>query len=426
VFILNKKIRLAKGEQKMKAKNIVQVLVLVSLLMAIFSSTAQAGTLDMQNRLGKELKIELKDVTIAEALAKISQKADVNIVLSDEAAWRLPQGEATRLSVKLDGPLAESLTEMLSAFFMRYAADDSQLTIYPKGELDHILGRPTANQLEILKRIYTLPVRIYIHGQPQKTVNLALGTTVTISPLYVYEQLDNLFCKQIINTEKPDANKILDKYDLPTPVTIVQLLSEAQVTGFRPEYTRWYISGTELPGQIHEIKVVDAVQFQRVKLSQKIDVTYKNESLDKIFQDLANRGGITLTISPGCNLSNYRTSVSIQNMNAREAIEKVADIAGVFIDYKEYGEKFTLNVLSVIPKGEGKQGSKTQSSDGSGSYVGKISVPMNGGEYFIEFMLRESDLNNELKNLRKEKINDILKQYQKNAEQKQPAADSAK
>lgn len=426
----------------MRAKNIVQVLILVSLLIATFSNTAQAGTLDMQSRLGKELKIELKDVTIAEALAKISQKADVNIVLSDEAAWKLPQGEATRLSVKLDGPLAESLTEMLNTFFMRYAADDNQLTIYPKEELDHILGRPTTNQLEILKRVYTFPIRGHFPGQSQKTINLAFGTPVTISPLYVYEQIDNLLGKQIINAGKPDANETPAKqYDLPTPVTIVQLLSEIEIKqygrnsyppGYPPERnsypsenTRWYIQGMEFPGQIPEIKVVRLDELLRAKLGQKNDVTYKNESLDKIFQDLANRGGITLVIAPGCNLSNYRISVSIQNLNAREAIGKVADIAGIAVAYDENREgRLTVFVQSIIPKGEEKQNSKTQSSDGSGSYVGKISVPMNGGEYFIEFMLRESDLNNELKNLRKEKINDILKQFQKGTEQKQPTAGS--
>jgi hypothetical protein len=408
----------------MRAKYIMQGLVLVSLLSVIFSNVVQAETLDIQSRLGKELKIELKDVTIAEALTKISQKANVNIVLSDEAAWKLPQGEATRLSVKLDGPLAESLTEMLNAFFMRYAADDNQLTIFPKDELDHILGRPTTNQLEILKRLYTLPVRGHFPGQPQKTVNFAIGTPITISPLYVYEQLDNLLCKQINKTGKHDANETSDRqYDLPTPVAIVQLFNEIEIrhgnNTYPSEDTRWYIQGMEFPGQIPEIKVVMADELLSAKLKQKIDVVYKNESLDKILQDLANRGGIILTIAPGCQLNNYRTSVNIQNLNAREAIQKVADIAGVNMEYVENTGRISVYIRNLYQKSEEKSVTKAQSSDGQGNYVGKISIPMNGGEYFIEFMLRENDLNNELKNLRKEKINDILKQFQKNAVQKQ-------
>jgi len=43
-----------------------------------------------------------------------------------------------------------------------------------------------------------------------------------------------------------------------------------------------------------------------------------------------------------------------------------------------------------------------------GDYVGKISIPMDGGKYYIEFMLRESDLTEELRKLRDEKMEQIL------------------
>ena len=41
-------------------------------------------------------------------------------------------------------------------------------------------------------------------------------------------------------------------------------------------------------------------------------------------------------------------------------------------------------------------------------YVGKISIPMDGGKYYLEFMLRESDLTKELKKLRAEKMKQVL------------------
>ena len=48
------------------------------------------------------------------------------------------------------------------------------------------------------------------------------------------------------------------------------------------------------------------------------------------------------------------------------------------------------------------------SAPASGDYVGKISIPMDGGRYFLEFMLRESDLTEELRRLRAERIKEIL------------------
>jgi hypothetical protein len=50
----------------------------------------------------------------------------------------------------------------------------------------------------------------------------------------------------------------------------------------------------------------------------------------------------------------------------------------------------------------------TSRSTDRGQYVGKISIPMEGGKYFIEYMLRESDLTEDLKQLRTEKITEIL------------------
>ena len=106
----------------------------------------------------KQAEFEFKDVTIAEALKKIGEIAEVKIVLSDEAEWKLPHGEATRLSASLKGSLSDCLTEMLNAFFMRYAVGDNEITIYPRQELEHILGRPTPKQLELLKNLYSIKI----------------------------------------------------------------------------------------------------------------------------------------------------------------------------------------------------------------------------------------------------------------------------
>ncbi len=137
----------------MNTKRFRKMVVLAVALVCISAGYVRADKLGLQEKLSKDVKIQLKDVTIAEALEKIGEKAGVTLVLSDEAAWKLPQGAATRLSVVLSGPLAESMTEMLNAFFMRYAVGHEEITIYPRPELEHILGRPTVGQLEVLKAI---------------------------------------------------------------------------------------------------------------------------------------------------------------------------------------------------------------------------------------------------------------------------------
>ncbi|GAJ10091.1 unnamed protein product, partial [marine sediment metagenome] len=145
--------------------------VLVVILVCVSAGYVRADKLQLQEKLSKEIKIQLDNVTIAEALEKIGKKAGVKFILSDEAAWKLPQGEATRLSVALDGPLADSMTEMMNAFCMRHAVGDEEITIYPRPELEHILGRPTTEQLELLKVIYTRPIEVYFVDEVQKNIN---------------------------------------------------------------------------------------------------------------------------------------------------------------------------------------------------------------------------------------------------------------
>lgn len=414
----------------MSAKNFEKLVVLVVCLVCVSVGYVRADKLQLQEKLSKDIDIQLRDVTITEALGKIGQKAGVKIFLSDEAAWRLPYGEATRLSVSLSGQLADSMTEMLNAFFMRYALGDEEITIYPRPELEHILGRPTTKQLELLKAIYTRPIKTYFLDQVQGTINEALGQEVLISPIHVHAQLNN-FLRQLVGKEviyedtsgrmtrqrsaikpsEPEPNEPKGTvYNLPTPVTLVQLLSQVVVER-DPIATRWYISGIDFPGQIPEIRVVSSQIFTKLRLNQKIDLTYRNEGLDKIFQDLANRAGVTLDIEPGSYLNEHKLTVKMQNLTIEQAARNIADLVGV--------GRCHIDDYSISISGPGKpdakeektlKGASIKDSGDANKYVGKISIPMDGGKYYIEFMLRESDLTEELKKLRAEKMKEILGQ----------------
>jgi len=414
----------------MRAKNFKKMVVLVVCLVCVSVGYVRADKLQLQEKLSKDIDIQIRDVTITEALGKIGQKAGVKIVLSDEAAWKLPYGEATRLSISLSGPLADSMTEMLNAFFMRYALGDEEITIYPRPELEHILGRPTTKQLELLKAIYTRPIKTYFLDHVQGTINEALGQEVLISPIHVHAQLNN-FLRQLVGKEaiyeeisgrmtrqrsvikpsEPEPNEPeATVYNLPTPVTLVQLLSQVIVER-DPTATRWYISGIDFPGQIPEIRAVSSQIFTNLRLNQKIDLTYRNEGLDKIFQDLANRAGVPLVIAPGSYLNEHKVNVKMQNLTIEQAARNIADLVAA--------RSCDIDGHSIQIVGPGKpdakeektlKGTSMKDSGDANKYVGKISIPMDGGKYYIEFMLRESDLTEELKKLRAERMKEILGQ----------------
>ncbi|MEJ2705470.1 MAG: hypothetical protein P8Z79_23765, partial [Sedimentisphaerales bacterium] len=409
-----------KSSEKMAAWMVVCV--------CILGGVVRADKAQLLQKLSANFEIRLADVTIIEALDKIGQKAGVKLTLSNEAVWKLPYGEATRLSVTLQGPLADGLTEMLNAFFMRYAVGEREITIYPREELDHILGTPTTRQLELLKVLYTTPIEVYLRDDVQQTINNALGQKVLISPIGILAELNNLLrqlaglepifapgyeprprssrMQGVLKAREPEPNEPeRTEFVLPTPVTVVQLLSQVYFGG-GPSGARWYISGIDLLGQMPEVRVVSSETFMELKLDQKVDISYRDELVVNICRDLANRAGVMLTtVSSASSLDDVRISASMQNVQIRQAVSSIADMAGASCTFDPRDGNFYLRFPNR-PKGKDERPSAgTTAPD---AYVGKISVPMEGGKYYLEFMLRQSDLPKELSTLRTEVIRNVL------------------
>jgi len=424
-------------------------MVIAIFIIGIGAGYVRADKQQLQEKLSRDAKIQLNDVTIAEAIKKIGETAEVKIVLSDEAVWKLPYGEATRLSVALTGPLADSLTEMLNAFFMRYAVGSEEITIYPRPELEHILGRPTTKQLELLKRIYTRPIEVYFLEELQRTINQALGQDVLISPIHVQAQLNNLL-RQLVGKEaihitldprrvrrptsvevkkarEPEPNEPeLTECVLPTPVTVVQLLSQVVIER-EPGNTRWYISGNAFPGQIPEIRVVSAMDFREAKLDQIVDVSF-DDGADVIIQRLAGWTGMDLFVNKDdVSWLAGIIAVNMQNIKLRQALRNIVSSMDGVVEI-DFARNY-IRIQGPIHLQKPSAPRKSKSSEGAGEgYVGKVSIPMDGGKYYIEFMLRESDLTEELKKLREEKIKEVIQKTaseQKLREALKKAAESA-
>lgn len=402
----------------MSMKNFTKIVVLAVVSVGICTDFAWAdksrqGPLtgqQLQEKLSKDISIKLDDVTIAEALEKIGQKAGLKIVLSDEAIWKLPQGKATRLSVILDGPLAESLTEMLNAFFMRYAVGEEEITIYPRPELEHILGRPTTKQLELLKAIYTNSIK-YIES-PQNTINTALDASVSIVPYYVMDNIDEML-HRLAGKELEHPRPEGLTFCLPGLVTVANILEQTEDPRFRDYKTEWYLSGPDFPNQIPEIRVVIIRDFRQAKLNQIVDISFKDESDFVVLQRLANWAGMELLVyKSDPSWLEGKISVDMQNITLKQALINITTLldGGIDIDIDD-------NFLRVEgpyhskPKASQPNKSQKSSKEADEGYVGKISIPMDGGKYFIEFMLRESDLTEELKKLRADKMKEILERF---------------
>lgn len=384
----------------------------------------------IEEKLNKEIQVGLKDVLITDALDKLSKEIDMPIMLSDEAEYKLPYGKSTRLSVTLKGPACEGLTQMLNEFFMRYAIGQNEITIYPRPELDHIVGRPSTRQLQLLKTIYTKPIRVYITNNVAATINTALEQEVYVSPIEYHASINAVLRKLAgekntqtgsgTSTGQPFYELKLPlnaegkeevEYTLATAAIFPQLLRNLKIgNGSYP--AEWYIPSMDMPGQTPEIQIVEDSTLSMLKRKQIIDVHFDNKTLLEIFQTLADRGGIYYTKSNDAPLFlNERMTVSMQNVTAMQAMIKIANMAQIRYESDGYRDfKILGKILPAQPQPTpaAATAKPVSSSDDRSQYVGKISIPMDGGKYYIEYMLRENDLTDELKKLRTEKIKEIL------------------
>jgi hypothetical protein len=381
-------------------------------LIGWLGTTVLAGAEAVQQKLKPEVSIKLENVTIAEALDRISRQTGIQIKLSDDAVWKLPEGRDTRLSVTLEGPLAGSLEQMLNNFFLRYAVGSESLTVYPRPELRHILGRPTVRSLKLLKNVYasrvTITARMVDAAMAQRLLNSCAGEPITVTPTNQFENVTRILDK---TARRADRSDVISSNAPPTPVMLASVLDDtvASLDGFHD----WCISLSEIPDQVPQIMIARADEFSKMRLRQVVDVSFMHEEGEKVIRALAARADMDVKIANSAAVRHLANTISleVQNVALETALEKASAALGVYATFQLTECVMTVQCVDVPVKATPTPapGQAETAVSRADAYVGKISIPMEGGKYFIEFMLRESDLTDELRQLRSEKIRGILK-----------------
>jgi len=161
-----------------------------------------------------------------------------------------------------------------------------------------------------------------------------------------------------------------------------------------------------------------------------VDISFKDESADVIIQRLVGWAGMELLVSKSePSWLEEIIAVNMQNIKLKQALRNIVSTVDGDMDI-DFGGNYIM-IRGPIHSQKPAVPRRTKSSGGAGEgYVGKISIPMEGGKYYVEFMLRESDLTEELKKLREEKIKEVIQktaseQKQKLREALKKAAESA-
>ncbi len=390
---------------------LVRTTVIIFIVVCISAACVQADRLQLQEYLGQNIKVKLNDVTIDEALAKIGQKADIKLVLSDKAEWKLPFGKATKLSVAIDGPLSDGLTETLTPLFMRYALGDEEVTIYPLPKLDHIIGRPTEKQLKLLEDIYSKTIKKF-QESAQSTISQALGEYVSILPYDAQSVIEEIFRKMAgVNPYEPPVDEL--EFSLPRPVTVAQVLEQIEGRGFGGK-AYWYIGEIDPHNPIPQIHIVSLKDFREMSLEQIIDISFTDVRADQIIHKLARWAGMELYLSKRApEWLSEKISVDMQDTKLSQVMFNIISAADgeIRVNLENNGVfvrgPMTLEEPTPLQTAEQAPVVPLPAMEGS-DVAGKITIPMDGGRYYIELTIREDDLTEELKNLRSRMIRELL------------------
>ena len=388
------------------ANTTLRTTVLALIGLGICVADARADKAQIDSKLAQELAIKLDNVTIAEALEQIGQKAGVKIALSPEAIWKLPDGEQTRLSVTLEGRLAESLEKMLSNFFMRYAVGSDSLMIYPRPELKHIIGRPSTDELKLLA--YAYGSRMWISGEfpSQRLITVLMGQPVAVVPAEDFARMDRIIkeaASRLGSSDKPHDPNV----PRGTPLTVALLLDGIERSDQNSRV--WYLQGPAFPRQVPEIRIVSKEEFWRTQLDQIIDVSFSGEKGESVVRKLASWAGLDVKVTDDLTgrWLDQEITLEAQNVRLADALDRALSSLGVVRELNDGVLRLYRNMTpgKPMPKPPQQVAGEPQTGDG---YVGKISIPMDGGRYFIEFMLREGDLPEELRKLRQQAMTDVI------------------
>lgn len=310
---------------------------------------------------------ELGDLTIeaqpiGAVLEVLGEKAGVKFVIDEDLYGLLPWGRDTRLaSVTLKGAtLRGALNEIGRTLGLIYEVGDRSIRITACGPLNRLNRRATWNDLNLLRTLETTEFT---------AANLA-------KVKMQYRITSKVNAPQLLAAQLKRAGE----------GTISQVLeTAANALGWT-----WY------PDQDHIVMLSAEANIARA-LSRSVTARYNQMGLAHILLDLADKADVALSLEPGLLLklppsTAQSYTLLLQQTTIREALELICAETGLTYQVKRDG-------LAVSLAG-GSPGSAVGPRPRTDSYAARILVPAKDGGFSYEFLLRESELPQDIREYR--------------------------
>ena len=329
-------------------------------------------------------QITLENIRLVDAISKITEQTGVRIVMTPEAMRFVPQGPETVIEkVNISNvPLREGLDRLFRPLGMKFELADDHVHIVPKDALLCLGRAPTWTELETLSQLSAT--------QP--------------------------------GVKSSDLERLQGRiqFQVPAPDPWGSLSHTIENVGAGAGDDVLTISANQLGWawclSDERIVVGTAEQLLRQRIKQPISVRMNNRPLIDVMQAVGAAVNATVRVEPGAIASlpmqsqkNY--SINATNLLAEQVLENISANTGLGYLLSPEGIFFfdphgpPVGIANTM----GNQPPATPSG-AADPYVGKIVIDLGEGKTF-EWMIRKSELPDDLKQVRERDIQQFIDEF---------------
>jgi hypothetical protein len=248
--------------------------------------------------------LEINEVPIRDALAKIEQQTGLRFVIDNDVLDLMPYGERTRVSVVIrEMSVRSGLTQVLDGLGLEMFVEPGQIVIVPAPVLERLGRRLTIEEVNLLGRLA---------GEPWNDERGVYVKDFRIDP---QTKPAEAFARAIGQVQGRNGLR--------------QLQAATETLGWI-----WRPEGMSIVFELPRDEI-------RRRLDWPLDLTYQREPLDRLLTDLGTRAGVLMKFESGSLqkvAARERTVDLIQHgVSVRQILERICGNTGLRYEIQDDG-----------------------------------------------------------------------------------------
>jgi hypothetical protein len=309
------------------------------LLVGVMAAAGAGGTLCrgqqvsavlIEKALDDPAKIVFTDISLEDAFASLSKSLGIKFDVDETAMAQLPYGQLTRLSsVQLQGMTwRDALGELLKPLALTFEPGADRIYILGTEELIRQPRRLNIAELDALVRLQNTNLDNREKGLLPQIRRFTGIDFKLIEMDRLRENADEDTTARVLSSLGQPASKVLNLYSRWVLPQENPLANEAGT---------WYVRADIQNGRAvsYEIIILSGRELNLQKLERPINISFRDQPVQNILQEMAYLGAIDIRFEPGCfalldeNLRNNFSLMSTRTASIKDALEALSGMTGL-------------------------------------------------------------------------------------------------